>query len=49
MIIGVLKEVLLNENRVSISPDVVVKLTKIGYSVQVEKDAGLKSNFTNNQ
>jgi NAD(P) transhydrogenase subunit alpha len=49
MIIGVLKEVLSNENRVSISPDIVVKLTKLGYSVQVEKDAGLKSNFTNNQ
>ena len=49
MIIGVLKEVLSNENRVSISPDIVVKLIKLGYSVQVEKDAGLKSNFTNNQ
>ena len=49
MIIGVLKEVLSNENRVSISPDIVVKLTKLGYSVQVEKNAGLKSNFTNNQ
>ena len=46
MIIGVLKEVLSNENRVSISPDIVVKLTKLGYSVQVEKDAGLKSNFS---
>ena len=49
MIIGVLKEVLLNENRVSISPDIVIKLIKLGYSVQVEKNAGLKSNFTNNQ
>ena len=49
MIIGVLKEVLSSENRVAVSPDIVVKLTKLGYSVQVEKDAGLKSNFTNNQ
>ena len=49
MIIGVLKEVLDNENRVSITPDIVIKLIKLGYSVQVQNNAGLKSNFTDDQ
>ena len=49
MIIGVLKEVLENENRVSITPDIVFKFIKLGYSVLVQSKAGLKSNFTDDQ
>ncbi|MFL2568553.1 MAG: Re/Si-specific NAD(P)(+) transhydrogenase subunit alpha [Gammaproteobacteria bacterium] len=49
MIIGVLKEVLENENRVSITPDIVIKFIKLGYSVLVQSKAGLKSNFTDDQ
>jgi alanine dehydrogenase len=49
MIIGVLKEVLENENRVSITPDIVIKFIKLGYSVLVQSNAGLKSNFTDDQ
>ena len=49
MIIGILKEVLENENRVSITPDIVIKFIKLGYSVLVQSNAGLKSNFTDDQ
>ena len=49
MIIGVLKEVLENENRVSITPDIVIKFIKLGYSVLVQSKAGLKSNFRDYQ
>ena len=47
MLIGIIKEVQNNENRVAITPNIVEKLIKLGYSVQIESNAGIKSNFTN--
>ncbi len=49
MIISIPKEILSGENRVASTPDVVVKLIKAGYEVQIEKDAGLNAGFTNEQ
>ncbi len=49
MIIGIPKETLLDENRVAITPGVAARLTKLGYSIQLEKGAGIKSNFTDEQ
>ncbi|HEX7356998.1 MAG TPA: Re/Si-specific NAD(P)(+) transhydrogenase subunit alpha [Ignavibacteriaceae bacterium] len=49
MIISVPKEIMPGENRVACVPDVVTKLIKAGYEVHVEKDAGLKAGFTNEQ
>ncbi|MBN1302301.1 MAG: Re/Si-specific NAD(P)(+) transhydrogenase subunit alpha [Melioribacteraceae bacterium] len=49
MVIAVPKEVMPGENRVSIVPDVASKLIKKGFQVNVEKDAGLKAGFTNDQ
>ena len=43
--IGIPKETLENERRVSVSPEGVKKLIKMGYEVHVEKDAGLKADF----
>jgi NAD(P) transhydrogenase subunit alpha len=47
MKIGILKEIVENETRVSISPDVVKRLCKLGYEVLVQKDAGGRANFLN--
>lgn len=47
MILGVPKEILLGENRVALAPDVISKFKKIGFDVIIEKDAGLNSNFKN--
>lgn len=41
--IGVPKEIIKGENRVSVSPEGVQKLVKMGYKVNVEKDAGVNS------
>ncbi len=49
MIISVPKEIMSGENRVACVPDVVPKLIKAGYQVQIEKDAGLNAGFTNEQ
>ena len=49
MIISVPKEIMPGENRVACVPDVVSKLIKAGYEVQVEKEAGLNAGFTNEQ
>ncbi|MCA1021209.1 alanine dehydrogenase [Halobacillus litoralis] len=49
MIIGVPKEIKNNENRVAITPSGVVNLTKAGHKVYIEVDAGLGSNFTNEE
>jgi len=49
VIISVPKEIMPGENRVACVPDVVTKLIKAGYEVHVEKDAGLKAGFTNEQ
>ncbi|MED5274582.1 MAG: Re/Si-specific NAD(P)(+) transhydrogenase subunit alpha [Pseudomonadota bacterium] len=49
MIIGIPKEILTNENRVSITPGVATKLLKLGYDIQIEKSAGEAANFTDDQ
>ncbi len=49
MIIAIPKEILPGENRVACIPDVAAKLIKAGYEVQIEKDAGLNSGFTDEQ
>ena len=49
MIIGIPKEIKIQENRVSITPENVKKLTKNGHQVFVEKNAGLGSNYSNEQ
>lgn len=47
MVIAVPKEILPGENRVACTPDVVSKLIKAGFQIQIEKDAGLNAGFTN--
>ncbi|HQF44119.1 MAG TPA: NAD(P)(+) transhydrogenase (Re/Si-specific) subunit alpha, partial [Ignavibacteriaceae bacterium] len=49
MIISVPKEIMHGENRIACVPDVVPKLIKAGYQVQIEKDAGLNAGFANEQ
>ncbi len=49
MVIAIPKEILSGENRVSIVPDVASKLIKKGFTINVEKDAGLKAGFTDEQ
>ncbi len=49
MVIAVPKEIFPGENRVSIVPDIASKLIKKGFTVNVEKDAGYKAGFTNEQ
>lgn len=46
MIIAIPKEVVPGENRVALTPDVVGKIIKSGFEVQVQKDAGIKAGFT---
>ena len=45
MDIGVLKESNQNEKRVAITPKIVSKIKKLGYSIKVEKGLGLDANF----
>ncbi|MBL4911144.1 MAG: Re/Si-specific NAD(P)(+) transhydrogenase subunit alpha [Alteromonadaceae bacterium] len=45
MIIGIVKESLSGENRVAASPASVQALIKLGFSVQVQKTAGIKASF----
>ncbi|WP_057935610.1 Re/Si-specific NAD(P)(+) transhydrogenase subunit alpha [Algoriphagus resistens] len=47
MKIGVLKETKEGEHRVALSPDVIKQLIKKEFSVTVEQDAGMGSNFSN--
>lgn len=47
MKLSVLKETREGEKRVALSPAVVQALTKAGHEIQIEKDAGLGSSFTN--
>ena len=47
MIIGVPKEIKLNESRVSLVPSGVDELVKMGHTVYVESNAGLGSGFSN--
>lgn len=45
-LVGVPKETVLGEYRVALNPDVAAQLIKMGVKVQVQKDAGLASYFT---
>lgn len=45
MKIGILKESLKNETRVSITPDIAIKLIKFGFEVLVEEKSGVSANF----
>ncbi|WP_163528823.1 alanine dehydrogenase [Halobacillus ihumii] len=49
MIIGIPKEIKNNENRVAITPSGVVNIMKAGHTVLVEKNAGVGSNFTDEE
>jgi H+-translocating NAD(P) transhydrogenase subunit alpha len=46
LIIAVPKEILAGENRVATVPDVVPKLIKAGFEIQIEKNAGINAGFT---
>ena len=45
--IGVPKEIQPDERRVAATPQCVMKLVKLGFTVVVEKNAGLESDYTN--
>ena len=45
MLIGVPRETAEGERRVAATPDSIKKLAKLGYDVQIEKDAGSAANF----
>ncbi|MFT5757385.1 MAG: NAD(P) transhydrogenase subunit alpha [Alteromonadaceae bacterium] len=49
MNIGIPKEILSGENRVAASPSSVNALIKLGFSVQVQKGAGTKASFTDDE
>lgn len=46
MKLGILKEIREGENRVALNPGTVKQLTKEGFEVFVEKDAGMNSGYT---
>jgi NAD(P) transhydrogenase subunit alpha len=48
MIIGIPKESLKGENRVAGSPSSITALIKLGFTIQVQKNAGTKASFTDN-
>jgi len=48
MKIGIIKETTKGETRVAITPDIVEKLIKLGFTVDVAKDAGVMANFNDN-
>jgi len=47
MIVGILKEIMAEENRVSMTPMGVEVLKEQGHTILIEKNAGLKSGFGN--
>jgi NAD(P) transhydrogenase subunit alpha len=49
VIIAIPKEILPGENRVACIPDVVSKLKKAGFEIQIETNAGLNAGYTNEQ
>jgi len=49
MLVGVLKEIKKNENRVSLLPSGVELLKNNGHSVLAEKDCGIQSGFSNEE
>lgn len=49
MIIGIPKESLKGENRVAGSPSSISALIKLGFTVQIQKGAGIKASFTDEE
>jgi alanine dehydrogenase len=49
LFIGIPKEVSLKENRISLTPEAVSLVVKNGHKILVEKGAGAKSNFKDNE
>jgi len=49
MIIGVPKEIKINENRVALTPHLALDLTRSGHEVLVEKGAGVNSGFSDEE
>ncbi len=49
MNIGIPKESLRGENRIASSPNAVKALLKLGFTVQVQKGAGIKASFTDQE
>jgi len=49
LFVGLPKEISLQENRISLTPDAVGVLVTNGHKVWVEKGAGLKANFTDQE
>ncbi len=47
MLIGVPKETKERERRVALTPEVISQLVKAGFSVQVENNAGIEANYSN--
>ena len=49
LFIGIPKETSFQENRVALTPEAVKLLTSNGNTILIEKDAGKKANFSNNE
>ena len=49
MVVAVPKETMPGENRVALAPDVVSKIIKAGFKVNIEKAAGLRAGFTDDK
>ena len=49
MILGSFKEDNVGEDRIAISPETCKKLTKLGFSVLIEKNSGINSSFSNDE
>lgn len=49
MIISVPKEIHTGEKRISLIPETVAKFKKMGYTIYVQKDAGVEAGFSNKQ
>ena len=47
MFVGTLKETIEGEYRVAVSPESCKKLTDLGCTILIEKDAGVNSSFSN--
>lgn len=47
MVIGIPKEILQGEQRVAATPEVASKFIKAGFTVHIERDAGINAGFTN--
>ena len=47
MFVGTFKETVEGESRVAISPESCKKLSNLGYTILIEKDAGVNSSFSN--